>query len=111
MTMPEPSSEKVDHVVTLQIKLKPVDRSDQPLSANYTIVGVAQGVAYLDFGFIEPALLEAVTQRLQRGEALPRNLDGTMAARVALPLEGLLRLQRQLQQVLAGLRGKQATKS
>ncbi len=36
---------------------------------------------------------------------MPRSLDGRLAVRVALPLEGLLRLQQQLQQVMVGIRG------
>lgn len=40
------------HAVTVQ--LKPVEQSDQPIMANFTAIAVAQGIAYLDFGFIEP---------------------------------------------------------
>jgi hypothetical protein len=39
---------------------------------------------------------------------MPKSLEGRLAVRVALPLDGLLRLQQQLQQVVAGLRGQRA---
>jgi hypothetical protein len=108
--MSEGSSEKTTNPVALQVKLKPVDRSDQPLTANYTGVGVTQGIAYVDFGFIEPALMATVIRTAQNGGHVPKNLEGTLAARVAMPLEALLRLHQQLRQVLAGLRKKTEAK-
>ena len=41
----------------VSVRLHPVEQSDQPIMANCSTVSVAQGIAYLDFGFIEPALL------------------------------------------------------
>lgn len=108
--MSEQSSEKINNAVALQVKLKPVNQSDQPLSVNYSAVGVAQGIAYLDFGFIEPALMATVVRSVQNGGNVPKNLEGKLAARVAMPLEGILRLHQQLQQVLVGLRGKREVK-
>jgi hypothetical protein len=46
---------KKEKVVQLNVRLAPVNNSDQPVFANYSTVGVAQATAYLDFGFIEPA--------------------------------------------------------
>lgn len=102
--MPEQTDKKA-RVVALNMKLTPVNHSDQPVSANFTTVGVAQGIAYLDFGFIEPAALASVVREARQGKEMPKSLEGKLAVRVALPLDGLLRLQLQLQQVLAGLRG------
>jgi hypothetical protein len=108
--MSEGSSQKTTNAVALQVKLKAVDRSDQPLAANYTGVGVAQGIAYLDFGFIEPSLMAAVARSSQHGGHVPRSLEGTRTARIAMPLEAVLRLHQQLQQVLAGMRKKTEAK-
>jgi hypothetical protein len=108
--MSEGSSQKTTNAVALQVKLKPVDRSDQPLTANYTSVGVAQGIAYLDFGFIEPTLMATVFCSAQNGGHVPKNLEGTLAARVAMPLEVALPLRQQLQQVLAGFRRETTAK-
>ena len=99
--MPEPH----EKVVALNVKLTPVSNSDQPVSANYSTVGVAQGIAYLDFGFIEPAVLGSVVRAAQEGIAVQKDLAGKLVVRVALPLDVLQRLQGQLQQVLGGLRG------
>ena len=97
--------ERNEKVVALNVKLTPVSQSDQPVSANYTTVGVAQGIAYVDFGFLEPSALGALARSVREGKEVPKSLDGKLVVRVALPLDVLQRLQQQLQQVVAGLRG------
>ncbi len=97
--------------VPVNVRLNEQDQAKQPLLVNVTQVGVAQGVAYLDLGFVEPALLAAVAHRARRGEATATSLEGTRAARVVLPLETLVRLQQQVQQVLLGLQLRPAKTS
>jgi hypothetical protein len=72
---------------------------------------VAQGIAYLDFGFIEPALLAAVAKTAKDGQAAPKGLDGHLVTRVALPLDNLVQLHQQIQQLLVGLRTASKQKS
>jgi len=55
-------SESKDATIALNVRLKPSESSAHPRAVNYTNVGVAQGIAYLDFGFIEPALLAAIAK-------------------------------------------------
>ncbi len=97
-------SESNDATIALNVRLKPSDSSAHPCAANYTNVGVAQGMAYLDFGFIEPALLAAIAKTAKDGQAAPKGLDGHLVTRVAMDLGALVRLQQQIQQVLVGLR-------
>ena len=97
-------AERKKKVVALNVKLSPVGNSDQPVAANYTTVGVAQGIAYLDFGFLEPGALGALARSAREGKEMPKSLEGRLAVRVALPLDVLLRLEQQLHQVLVGLR-------
>lgn len=106
--LPDQRGEKV---VAVNVRLKPIGQSDQPVLVNYSHVGLAQGLAYVDFGFLEPALLGAVTQRVQQGEALPMYVEGTRTARVALPLDALVRLHQQLAQVVTGLLHKPTAQS
>ena len=94
------SKHQGEKAVAVNVRLKPVGQFDQPALVNYTHVGLAQGFAYVDFGFLEPALLSAVLQRVQQGEALPPHLEGARAARVALPLDALVRLHQQLAQIV-----------
>lgn len=97
-------SEPTDTTIALNVRLKPSDSSVHPRAANYTNVGVAQGIAYLDFGFIEPAVLAAVAKTAKDGQAAPKGLDGHLVTRVAMDIGALARLHQQIQQVLVGLR-------
>jgi hypothetical protein len=94
-----------DKTIALNVRLKTSDPSAHPRATNYTNVGVAQGIAYVDFGFIEPALIAAIAKTAKEGQAAPKGVDGTLVTRVAMPLESLGRLHQQLQQVLITLQG------
>ena len=103
--MPE-HIEKADRkpkTLTLGVSLTPVDHSDQPVSSNYTNVAVAQNIAYVDFGFIEPNALALVARAAQNGHPVPKSLEGKLGVRVALGLDVVQRLHQQLHQVLARL--------
>ena len=102
---------KGDGAIALNVRLKPAEQTKQPVLANYTHAGTAQGFAYVDFGFIEPALLSAIVQRAQKGEALPKIMEGSLATRVALPFDALAGLQQQLTKILIGLKRKPSVKS
>ena len=93
-----------DTTIALNIRLKPSEASAHPQAANYTNVGVAQGIAYLDFGFIEPAALAAIAKTAKDGQPAPKGLDGHLVTRVAMGVDVLARMQEQIQQVLVGLR-------
>jgi hypothetical protein len=101
----------VDKTISLNVRLKPSEPSAHPLAANYSNVGVAQGIAYLDFGFIEPAALAAIAKTAKDGQAAPKGLDGHLVTRVAMGVDVLVRLQQQIQQVLVGLREARQGKS
>ncbi len=103
-------SEPKDTTIALNVRLKTSESSAHPRAANYTNVGVAQGIAYLDFGFIEPSLLAAIAKAAKNGQASPKGLDGHLVTRVAMDVGSLARLQQQIQQVLAGMRTAQKQK-
>jgi hypothetical protein len=62
-------SEPEDATIALNVRLKSSESSAHPSAANYSNVGISQGIAYLDFGFIEPALLGAVAKTAKDGQA------------------------------------------
>ena len=97
-------SESKDQTVALNVRLKPSESSAHPRATNYTNVAVAQGIGYLDFGFIEPALLAAIAKTAKDGQAAPKGLEGHLVTRVAMSVDVLARLHQQIQQVLVGLR-------
>ena len=97
-------SDAKSQTLALNIRLKPSDPSAHPRATNYTNVGVAQGIAYLDFGFIEPTLLAAIAKTAKDGQAAPKGLEGHLVTRVAMGVDVLARLHQQIQQVLVSLR-------
>lgn len=97
-------SESTDKAISLNVRLKPSEPSAHPRAVNYSNIGVAQGIAHLDFGFIEPSVLAAIAKTAKDGQAAPKGLDGHLVTRVAMPLDVLVRLQQQIQQVLVSLR-------
>ena len=97
-------SEAKDTTIALNVRLKPSESSAHPRATNYTNVGVAQGIAYVDFGFIEPALLGAIALTAKDGQAAPKAIDGQLVTRVAMGVDVLARLHQQIQQVLVGMR-------
>ena len=85
------------------IRLAPVNGSDQPVLANYTALSAAPGMVFVDFGFLEPAMLAALPRVAKSGGKLPERLNGRLAVRVALGYDALANLHQQLGQVMQGL--------
>lgn len=90
-------SESKDQTIALNVRLKPSESSAHPRATNYTNVGVAQGIAYVDFGFIEPTLLAAIAKTVKDGQAAPKGLEGALVTRVAMSVDVLACLHRQIQ--------------
>ena len=104
-------SEPKDQTIALKVRLKPSESSAHPHATNYTNVGVAQGIAYLDFGFIEPILLAAIAKTAKDGQSAPKGLEGHLVTRVAMSVDVLARLHQQIQQVLVSLRDARQPKA
>lgn len=107
-------SDAKDKILQLNIRLKSSEPTAHPKATNYTSVDVAQGIAYVDFGFIEPGLLGAIAKTAKDGQAAPKELEGHLVTRVAMGVDVLARLHQQIQQVLVSMRdarqGKPAEK-
>jgi len=88
---------------SLGIRLAPSAGSEQPVVANYTQVNVAPGMAFVDFGFLEPAMMNALPRVAKAGGKLPESIGGRLAVRVAVGYDTLAALHQQLDRVLAGL--------
>ena len=97
-------SDAKEKTIALNVRLKPSESSAHPRATNYTNVGVAQGIAYLDFGFIEPTLLAAIAITAKDGQAAPKGLEGALVTRVAMSVDVLARLHQQIQHVLVSTR-------
>jgi hypothetical protein len=103
-------NEPKDTAMAFNVRLKPVDYSNLRHLANYSHVGLAQGIAYLDFGFIEPALLGAIAQTAKEGQPVPKAIDGQLVSRVAMGVDVLVQLHQQIQQVLARMQDARQAK-
>jgi hypothetical protein len=104
-------SEAQGQTIPLNVRLKAGESSVRPLATNYTNVGVARGIAYVDFGFIEPALLGAIAKKAKEGQAAPKGLEGVLVTRVAMSVDVLARLHQQIQQVLVSVRDARQPKA
>lgn len=100
-----------EKITAVNVRLRAVEQSDQPIMSNFATVSVAQGIAYLDFGFIEPALLAKVMVDSQNGKAVPGQVEGKLVTRVSLGMDVLARLQHQVQQVFVSMRQAQANQA
>jgi predicted TIM-barrel enzyme len=106
----EQVKEEEQKSVGLNIRLAPVNNSDQPILANFTRLNGAPGMVFVDFGFLEPAALSALSRLAQAGGKIPENLNGKLAVRVALGYDTLAALHQQLGQVIGGLKAQQSQK-
>ena len=104
-------NETKDKVLALNVRLRSNDSSGHPRATNYTNVGVAQGIAYLDFGFIEPVLLGEIAKTIKNGQEVPKGIEGQLVMRVAMGIDVLAGLQQQIQQILLGMRNARQTKT
>jgi hypothetical protein len=104
-------SDPKEATTVLNVRLTPSESSAHPRATNYSTVGMAQGIAYLDFGFIEPALLASVAKTAKNGQAPPKRVDGHLVTRVTMDVIALARLHQQIQQVLVGLQTAQKLKT
>jgi len=76
-------SEPKDKTIALNVRLKPSEPSAHPLATNYTNVGVAPGIAYVDFGSSSPRCSEPLRRRRKMVKP-PKGLEGHLVTRVAM---------------------------
>ena len=84
----------------VNIQLVPSGQSDQPILANFTALHPSSGVALIDFGFLDPGALNALTQMARTGKKMPERMNGRLGARVAVPYDSLANLHQQIGRVL-----------
>ena len=99
---PSPQTEE-NKSAGMNVRLAPFGDSDQPVVANYTALNMSPGMAFIDFGFLEPAMLAELPHLARQGGTLPEHLEGTLAVRVALGYDVLANLHQQLGRVLQEL--------
>jgi len=88
---------------TMSVRLVPVGNSDQAIVSNYSSINLAPSMAFIDFGFLEPAVLASLPRLARSGGKMPEKLNGRLAVRVAVGYDSLAGLHQQIGQVLKGL--------
>ena len=101
-----PEAQQQPRTIGMGVRLVPAGDSDQPRVSNYTALTLAPGMAFIDFGFFEPAMLAALPRVAKEGGKLPEQINGRLATRVAVSYETLANLHQQLGSALQGLKKK-----
>ena len=89
---------------SIGVRLVPTGNSDLPILSNFARVQLSASGVLVDFGFIEPAGLDALARTARAGGKMPEAVNGRLAARFALTPDALVALHQQLGQAMAGLR-------
>jgi hypothetical protein len=89
---------------SIGVRLVPTGDSDLPILSNFARVQMSVSGILVDFGFIEPAGLDALARTARAGGKMPDAVTGRLAARFALTPDALVALHQQLGQAIAGLR-------
>ena len=93
----------------LGLRLQSSNQSDQPVFSNFTTVQGAPGMVFLDFGFLEPAVLPSLARLAKSGGKVPETVNGRLACRVVLGVDAAMQLTRQLEAHMKGLATQSAS--
>ncbi len=89
------------NVKQIKINLVLTGDVDGAISTNCSLINIAQGTVYIDFGFVEPKVYVELSRKLKSGESLPDSLEGRLMVRVAMSPQALLKLKEQIEEVLS----------
>ena len=85
--------------VQVGLRLRAVDVSDRAIVANVSAVQPAAGMVFIDFGFLEQHAIDEIGKAARSGQA-SATIDGRLECRIAMALDNIAQLHRQLEQVL-----------
>jgi len=94
-------NEGAERRMQVGIRLAPGEQSTQPMFCNFSGVTNAGGLLLLEFGFLEPGGLHAITQAARTGGNPPDSIGGQRICRLALPPDTAAQLAQQLNGLLA----------
>jgi hypothetical protein len=102
---------KPAQAVQVDIRLRAVEYSDQPVLSNFTVVQGAPGMVFVDFGFLEPQAFNAIARAGRSGAKMPETVGGQLASRVAMNLQTASQLAQQLNDLLRRARRQAAVEA
>lgn len=85
----------------VNVRMQQNERASQPIYSNFTSVQGGQGAIVLDFGFLDPQLVNTLNRMTKSGEKAPDVVDAKMSCRMVLNIEAGIQLTRQLNQLFS----------
>jgi hypothetical protein len=89
------------HAIQIGLRLRPVDNSDRAVVANISAVQASAGMIFLDFGFLEQQAMNEINRLIASAEHKDATIEGRLECRIAMSLDNIVQLHRQLEQVVA----------
>ena len=89
----------------VNVRMQQNERASQPIYSNFTSVQGGQGAIVLDFGFLDPQLVNTLNRMTKSGEKAPDVVDAKMSCRMVLNIEAGIQLTRQLNQLFSAKQG------
>ncbi len=84
----------------VNIKMQHGERTGQPLYSNFASVQAGQGAIIVDFGFLDPQIIQALNRLARSGEKMPDSVNARLSCRMAMSVESANNLSQQLNQLL-----------
>ena len=85
--------------VQIGLRLRAVDASNRAIVSNISAVQPSSGMVFIDFGFVEQHAMDEIGKAARSGQP-SATIDGRLECRIAMELDKLAQLHRQLGQVL-----------
>ncbi|UJP05428.1 MAG: hypothetical protein LZF61_00135 [Nitrosomonas sp.] len=84
----------------INIQMQTGEREGIPVYANFSTINTAQNMVVVDFGFIDPSVINTLTQAIKSGNKTPGVINARSSCRLALSTETAQQLTQQLNQLL-----------
>ncbi|MGB4346036.1 MAG: hypothetical protein WBJ21_06530 [Burkholderiaceae bacterium] len=86
--------------IQIGLRLRAVEQSERAIVSNITAVQASSGMVFIDFGFLEQQALEEINKAVGKSGQTDTVIDGRLECRIAMGLDNVAQLHRQLEQLL-----------
>ncbi len=86
--------------VQIGLRLRAVEQSERAIVSNVTAVQASSGMVFIDFGFLEQQALDEINKAVATSGQTDAIVDGRLECRIAMGLDNVAQLHRQLEQLL-----------
>lgn len=89
-----------NQALQVNVKMQQGEHTGQVLYSNVVSVQSGQEVVIVEFGFLDPQTIHALSRLARSGEKIPDTVGARMSCRIALSIEAAHNLAHQLNQLL-----------